>query len=490
MLIQSDIKFNFKNKQLEVQDFEFVLETQAVRKLQELMKIIREQEVDLSHFKHLSHTTRPNVSTVPLVHPKMFEIKQFFHICNDPTTLQQRGQEVQFDDLLSQENPNRFVCLVGPPGVGKTTLSKRLANNQVYELSLSLNFASINCNEKLTLQELLLNNQFVNLGFSDKNCQQVFSWINENQSKCLLVMDGLDQAQFKIDEKPTNDARLKVSTIIAFLFEKTFLPNVRIIVTSRLHAVLDLHSSQRPDAVYQLEGLSDENTDNLLQFFSGDRYDDISTNLRKLAPEVKILCTCPLLLQMYVLSQLDPSETIGEAKTITRIFATVLENLQSLKNLSTKFNKIQARLARLAFNTFMNNQVLMTWKQVTDGGLVQEEIQDLIVTVPGRKGMEVRMLDENKLLYFSPQLIHEYYCACHIWEGMSFKDFCQFFEKTQSNNQFIITKKFLYGLAFDIDCNKGEMFLNSSLNKLEKSCIALINEVTNLMLPIREVLIV
>ena len=391
----------------------------------------------------------------------MFEIKHFFQSRNDPTNLQQRGQEVKFDRLLSSDNSIRFACLVGPPGVGKTTLSKRLSNNSVYELSLLLNFASMNYSEKLTLQELLLKNQFANFGFSVEKCQQVFSWIINNQSKCLLVIDGLDQAQFKIDEQPPKESynsRLNVSTIIACLFKKIFLPNVRIIVTSRPHAVLDLHYSQRPDVVYQLEGLSDENTDKLLQFLSGDRYEEFSSNLKKMGPEFQSLCSCPLLLQMFVLSQLALSETIGEAKTITRMFATVLENLQTSKHVKIDFYEIRTKLARLAFNTFMNNQILITWKQVSDEGLTQEKIQDLIVTVPGCNNMAFKVLDTNKLLYFSHQMIHEYYCALHLWESLPCKEFLQFLKEKEHNKQFIIVRKFLYGLAFDIDCNQGGIF--------------------------------
>ena len=450
---------DFKIKLLQVFIVGLVSEIQAVRELQQVITDNREQEVDLGHLDYLPQSSKPNVSSVPLVHPKIFEVKQFFQNRN-PTNLQQRGQEVQFDDLLSSDNRIRFACLIGPPGVGKTTLSKRLANSSVYELSLRLTFASINYAEKLTLQELLIKNQFANFGFSVEKCQKVFSWMLNNQSKCLLVIDGLDQAQFEIDEQPPKewcDSRLNVGTIIACLFKKIFLPNVRIIVTSRPHAVLDLHYSQRPDAVYQLEGLSDENTNKLLQFLSGDRYEEFSSNLKKMGPELESLCSCPLLLQMFVLSQLDPSETIGEAKTITRMFATVLKNLQLSKHIQTDFQEIRTKLARLAFNTFKNNQMLITWKQVSDEGLTQEEIQDLIVTVPGRNKMAFKVLDTNKLLYFSHQMIHEYYCALHLWESLPCEDFRQFLKESKGKKQFIIVKKFLYGLAYDIDCNQGEI---------------------------------
>ena len=401
----------------------------------------------------------------------MFEIKDFYESRFDPTHSRYRGQEVRFDGLLSSDNPNRFVCLVGPPGVGKTTLSKRLANNQVYELSLHLNFASINYSNKLTLQELLLKKQFANFGFSVEKCQQVFSWILENQSKCLLVMDGLDQAQFEIRKQAPNetyDARLSVSTIIACLLKKIFLSKVRLIVTSRPHAILDLHHAQRPDTVYQLEGLSKENTNELLRFLSGSRYHQFSSNLKKLGPELESLCTCPLLLQMFVLSQLTPSGSIGEAKTVTRIFATVLENLQRAKNIQTDLYEIHTKVARLAYNTFINNQIIITWKQVIDEDLTKEEIQDLIITMPGREGMTFKVLDIDKLLYFSHQMIHEYYCAWHICNNLSDEECREFLQTTRGNKQFIVVRKFLCGLAYDIDRNQGGIFPNFFLKTNKK----------------------
>ena len=396
-----------------------------------------------------------------MVHPKIFKIKDFYRACNDPINILQRGQEVLFEDLLSPDNTNRFSCIVGPLGAGKTTFSNRLAKNEVYELSLHLNFASINYSNPLTLQELLLDKQFANFDFSAEKCQRVFSWIIKNQAKCLLVIDGLDQAQFEIDYQPPNQTyatSLSVSTIIACLFKKIFLPNVRIIVTSRSHAILDLHHSQRPNDVYQLVGLSEENTDKLLRFLSGERYDRFSSTLEKLGPELKSLCACPLLQQMCILSQLNPTVAIGETKTITRMFATMLVKLQLSKGFKTDLNKIHDKLASLAYKTFRDNKVLITWKQMSDENLTEKEIQDLIVTVPGSEEVAFNMLDTNKLLYFSHQIIHEYYCAWYVCNNLSDEDFCKFLRTTKKDNRFIIVRKFVCGLVFDIDRHKGKIF--------------------------------
>ena len=423
-----------------------------------LMEENRENEVDLDHLSRCSHI---NASRIPTLHPEIFEVNDFYQggakLNNDEMYAY---RQVDISQLLSLHNRNRFQCLVGPPGVGKTTLSKRLAKNLTYRLSIHLKFSEINYSNSLTLQELLLNKKFARFGFTREKCQKVFSWILSNQSNCLLVLDGLDQAQFDLCDEPADEdfnESLSVNTIIACLFKKIFLPQVRVIVTSRPHALLPLHHSLRPDNVYQLLGLSPEDTATLLQYFAGDRFESLSLKLQQLSPELEDLCRCPLLLQLFFLSQVNPSKSIGEATTMTRIFFTVLENFLHSKHNRAKFQKVQIKLARLAYNTFIDNQIMITWADVAKEGLEEKEIHDLIVIIPGYEGMSFQVLDLEKTLFFSHQLFHEYYCALHVF-SMTDKDFQRFLVQTNGNKNFFEVKKFLFGLVYDVNKDKGKWY--------------------------------
>ena len=422
-----------------------------------LMRENRENELDLDH---ISRCSKINPSLIPTLHPEIFEVKDFYEggaksINNRPSA----DCQVNVNQLLSHDNAKRFQCLIGPPGVGKTTLSKRLVKLSTFKLSIRLRFSEINYTNKLTLQELLLHKKFVKFGFTSQKCQKAFSWVIANQSKCLLILDGLDQAQFELSDEPADEdynEQLGVSTIIACLFKKTFLPQVRIIITSRPHALLSLHYSLRPDNIYQLQGLSQEDTATLLRCFAGNQFEDMSFKLKQLDPKLEDLCRCPLLLQMFFLSQMHPSRSIGEATTMTRIFATVLENFQHSKHNRAKFQKIQVKLARLAYNTFIDNQILITWADVEKEGLEENEIHDLIVVIPGYEGMSFQVLDLEKTLFFSHQLFHEYYCAWHVCNSKD-KDFRSFLEVTKDNDNFDVVKKFLFGLVYDVNKHQGKL---------------------------------
>ena len=428
-----------------------------------LMDEKRENDID---FDHLSRCSDINHSQIPILHPEIFVVNDFYYGGAKSNNQSSVNYQFSIKQLLSLENPNRFQCLIGPPGVGKTTLSKRLVKNQTYKLSLYLRFSEINYSNNLTLQEFLLNKKFDKFGFTSDKCQKVFSWILANQSKCLLVLDGLDQAQFDLSDEPTDenhDARLSVKTIIACLFKKTFLPQVRIIVTSRPHALLPLHHSLRPQNIYQLHGLSQSDTATLLRYFAGNQYEDMFLKIKQLGPKMENLFRCPLILQMFYLSQIHPLKSFGEATTITRIFATVLENFQHSKHNRAKFQKIQDKIARLAYITFIKNQIMISWEDVKNEGLEENEIHDLIIVIPGYEGISFQVLDLEKTLFFSHQLFHEYYCACHVC-NMTDKNFQRFLEETKCNANFNVVKKFLFGLIFDVNQSQSELqFMTCSL---------------------------
>ena len=428
--------------------------------MDELVKLIkknREKEVDLDHISWCSDIKS---SQIPTLHPEICEV-DFYRGGANFNYQHLADRKVTVDQLLSLDNTHRFQCLVGPPGVGKTTLSKRLAKNQTYKLSIHLRFSEINYSTKLTLQELLLNKKFTKFGITPEICQKTFSWILANQLKCLLILDGLDQAQFDLMDEPAHEdhnERLKVSTIIACLFSKVFLPQVRIIVTSRPHALNPLHHSLRPNNIYQLQGLSPDDIATLLRCFAGDRFEALWSQLNQMTPKLKDLCRSPLILQMFFLSQINPSEIIGEATTLTGIFGTVLENFQHSKHNRAEFQKVQEKLARLAYHTFMNNQIMITWVDLKKEDLDESKIHDLIIVIPGYRGMSFKVLDLEKTLYFSHQLFHEYYCAWHVC-NITDERFREFLEQIKWDENFDEVKRFLFGIVYDVNKNQGKLVI-------------------------------
>ena len=414
----------------------------------------KEEEVDLSLISLCSDI---NPSQIPNLDPKMFEI-YFYQGGAKLNNQLPTNRPVTVNQLLSFDNTNRFQCLVGPPGIGKTTLSKRLVKLSTFKLSFYLRFSEINFDTHLTLQELLLD-KFENSGFTPEKCQKAFSWILANPSKCLLVLDGLDQAQFDLKVEPSLQnfkTRLNISTIIACLFKNTFLPQARIIVTSRPHALNSLHKLLRPDKIYQVQGLSKEDIATLLQCFAGHRFKDMSPQLSQMGSKLQDLCRSPLILQMFYLSQIKPSKSIKKATTLTRIFATVLESFQHSEHNRAEFQKVEDKLARLAYNTLCKNQIMITWENLEKEDLVESEINDLINVIPGYDGTSFKVFDSEKKLYFLHQLFHEYYCALHVF-NITGEAFQRFLKQTKRDKNFDEVVKFLFGLVYDVNKDRGKL---------------------------------
>ena len=141
---------------------------------------------------------------------------------------------------------------------------------------------------------------------------------------------------------------------------------------------------------------------------------------------------------------------------MTRIFATVLENFQHSKHNRAEFHKVLEKLARLAYSTFINNQSMITWVDVKKQGLDESEIHDLIIVHPGYEAMSFKVLDLEKMLYFSHQLFHEYYCTwqfCNITD----KDFRRFLKKTKKIKNFDEVKRFLFELVCDVNKDQTKL---------------------------------
>ena len=141
----------------------------------ELVRLINEkQEKDLD-LDHLSMFSKVNSSQIPVLHPEIFKVKYFYgegaKLSNRPS----EDSQINVKQLLSLHNSSRFQCLIGPAGIGKTTLSRRLVKYSNFKLSIHLSFSEINYKNKLTLQELLLNKKFANFGFALEKYQKVFS---------------------------------------------------------------------------------------------------------------------------------------------------------------------------------------------------------------------------------------------------------------------------------------------------------------------------
>ncbi|CAK8687354.1 unnamed protein product [Clavelina lepadiformis] len=441
-------------------------DTERRIKEQEAIEKVRQEQK-----KHRKADLRPQaginvpLQNIPVVYPNLAEMtfyqggavpKQETYV---PSTDDLKGisheRSIDFDNLVRSDK--RYTGVIGNPGAGKSTLSKRLAKTEEYT-TFHINFMDLPDDDKLTLPEMLININYPNL--DEETWKNAFEWVKNNQSQCLLVFDGLDQADFTFKKKfakRTYDTKQSVQNIIAGLFNKNYLPGVKIITTSRPHSMLNLPHSLQPNRTIFIRDLSYDNMKSLFYAYTGTRAKSLWFQLSQNAPVVFSLCYNPLLLQLVIAASLNPSKDVGEITTTTRVFATVLEGLRRSDN--TRHSDITAlilQISRLAYNATKKSTVVITPTEMEEEGLSTDDVQDIIVALHAYSGLSQRVFDGDQKYFFSHQMFQECFTAWYFISQMSLAEF-QIFVTNEAfaDEKWSVIQRFICGLLIDMlrDCH-------------------------------------
>ncbi|XP_076813086.1 protein NLRC5-like [Clavelina lepadiformis] len=400
---------------------------------------------------------------IPVVHPAIHEITYYDR---DTVPVDEKYEpedhnklfknkikrEVCFQDLLDQKD--RFISIVASAGSGKTVLSLRLAKafSLLQRLSIHLRLMDANYEQPLTLRQLLLENMFP--GHSEEFYTACFSWMQKNADKIVLILDGLDQAQYsleKISPKINYNACVPVKDLVFNLCRKQFFPNSLLIITSRPHAMLYLPEPARPQVIYALGDFSVFNSHELFLAFA-DEY--LWRKINTTSSQMLSMCRNPLMLQMIICSNIHPSEDIGDASTPTRLFATVMENLTGSRHFQYpgSLDELNTRLQTLAFHATKERKVILTAKELRNAGVDPTTIHDIVVQLHcHRRPITSRLLEGNTKFFFCHQTFQEHLTASHVVNGMPLEEFKDFVETSLFQEHWRVIRRFVCGLLFDLE---------------------------------------
>ncbi|XP_073249843.1 uncharacterized protein [Porites lutea] len=167
----------------------------------------------------------------------------------------------------------RIVLIEGDPGMGKTTYSQKLAYdwaNKQYEWDESFPVIEVllllRCNDIKTSIEEAIDDQILPRDIDKEAKETFFKYIKENESKVLLLLDGLDEADSCKQE------------MFLLLVQSRFFPACHIVITSRHEDGKEI----RPycDTLWEIVGFTKEDSKSFIRkYFQGK--DHLAENLIK-----------------------------------------------------------------------------------------------------------------------------------------------------------------------------------------------------------------
>ncbi|XP_076808638.1 uncharacterized protein LOC143451788 [Clavelina lepadiformis] len=473
----------------EQQQFTKCLETNKAdhRKLgkreEAIGKVLQEQNKRREDDIRLQAGIDVSVADIPIVHPKYTKVSYFqgqavpehetyAASTGEPDTLK-RDEDIEFEELLKSNN--RFTAFIGYPGSGKTTLSKRLAKTEEYTC-LYYKFMEMPVGKEVSFRKLIMDNIYPDL--DDSTREDAWEWIKENQKSCLLLFDGLDQAEWSFKDKVPKvnyDTPESVPILLANLCNKQFLPDIKLVFTSRPHSVTRLPAPLRPDYTILLGDLPLEGMKELFYFYAGASADQLWNDLSRNAKIVFALCFNPLLLQLVIAAGLAPTTKIGKIITTTRVFATVLENLRCSEHAKHQdITLLVKQLSELAYKTTMRSSVIITRNDLRAVGLKPDEIQDIVVGIYAHFAAVSRVFDGHVKYYFAHQLYQEFFTAKFIVNELPMDKFKHLVSNELfSDEKWSVIRRFVCGLLIDMmkDSSISSIAANGH-DQPERSCLS------------------
>ena len=328
-------------------------------------------------------------------------------------------------NLVVKEQNRRLLLLIGSAGSGKTTLTLRLTKmiqkNDQFVFYIPLRNLS---KKELSIKELFLYFPFWLHGKPENNLDKFnlsFKWIVNNQSRCTLICDGLDQCAFSFENTVENysyESKLEPGKLLSLIFLKKLLPDLKVVITSRnVDSFLSKNKTPLPYSLIFIKELSFDDAKKLLKYYCNLSSEDVDQAIKtmKKNPLVFKLFQNPLFLKLIsaYINILTHREFLDKLTT-SKLFLELIERHQCCGNFNNyefenekDFLNLNKKLCNLAFDKTKQNKMIFTVKELKEKyKLEPTHVEDFMEPLSEikPKGLSLK-IKENCALSFNHQVI-------------------------------------------------------------------------------------